>query len=337
MLPKAKPMRTIAGISPQALPDDILCSTEPWVLEGLVDSWPMVQAAQKSGQAAADYLRGFYRGAAVDVFLAESKFGGNFFYNDDVTGFTFHTERLKLDAVLDEIERAALNDQPPAIYVGSAEVEACLPGFLAENDVDLGARDPLASIWIGNRTRIPAHYDAPDNLACVAAGHRRFTLFPPGALEDLYIGPLDFTPAGQPVSLVDFAYPDLKRFPKFANAMKSAQVAELGPGDAIFIPSMWWHRVEALDSFNVLVNYWWRQSPDYMDHAMNALMLALLSVRDLPKEQREAWGNMFSHYVFHPNEQTTSHIPEHARRILGPMTADVARMLRAQILKKLNR
>ena len=28
-------------------------------------------------------------------------------------------------------------------------------------------RDPLASIWIGNRTRIAAHQDLPDNLACV--------------------------------------------------------------------------------------------------------------------------------------------------------------------------
>ncbi len=337
MLPKAKAMRTLAGLSPQALPGDILRSTEPMVLEGLVGSWPMVQAAQKSLPLAVDYLRRFYRGAHVDAFLGAPEHGGSFSYNDDISGFNFHTERLRLDTVLDAIERYAPDGKPPAIYVGSATVETCLPGFVAENDVDLGDRDPLVSIWIGNRTRIPAHYDIPDNLACVAAGRRRFTLFPPEALENLYVGPLDFTPAGQPVSMVDFSNPDLKRFPKFAKAMESAQVAELGPGDAIFIPSMWWHRVESLDSFNVLVNYWWRQSPDYMDQPMNALMLALLSVRDLPKEQREAWANIFSHYVFHPSEQTTSHIPEHARRILGPMDADVARMLRAQILKKLNR
>ncbi len=337
MLPKAKPMRRLAGLSPQALPDEILRSTEPVVLEALVGSWPMVQAAQKSGQVAADYLRGFFRGAYVDAFLGAPEFGGSYFYNDDVTGFNFHTERLKLDTVLDAIERYALEAKPPAIYVGSATVDACLPGLVEENGVNLGDREPLVSIWIGNRASIPAHYDAPDNLACVAAGRRRFTLFPPEALENLYVGPLDFTPAGQPVSLVDFAKPDLQRFPKFAKAMESAQVAELGPGDAVFIPSMWWHHVESLDSFNVLVNYWWRQSPDYMDQPMNALMLALLSVRDLPKEQREAWANIFSHYVFHPGEQTASHIPEHARRLLGPMDADVARSLRAQILKKLNR
>ena len=42
-----------------------------------------------------------------------------------------------------------------------------------------GALGLLASLWLGNRTRIAAHYDLPDNLAVVAAGRRRFTVFPP--------------------------------------------------------------------------------------------------------------------------------------------------------------
>ena len=337
MLDAAKPIRALAGLDPQALPDDVLRSTEPLVLKGLVSRWPIVRAAQQSGQVAAQYLRSFYRGEVVEAFFGAPQFAGRFFYNDDMTGFNFHPERLKLDAVLDEIDRHAGDVQPPGIYVGSTSVDTCLPGFRAQNDIDLDDRQALASVWIGNRTRIAAHYDAPDNIACVAAGHRRFTLFPPEELANLYIGPLDLTPAGQPVSLVDFAHPDLKRFPKFADALKNAQVAELGPGDAIFIPSMWWHHVEALDRFNVLVNYWWRQSPDYIDPAMNALMLAIMSVRDLPPEQRNAWANLFDHYVFAADSETAAHIPETARRVLGPMNANTTRMLRALLLKKLNR
>ena len=65
------------------------------------------------------------------------------------------------------------------------------------------------------------------------------------------------TPAGQPVSLVDPAAPDLARFPRFVDAWARAQVAELGPGDAVLIPSLWWHAIDALDGVNVLVNYWW--------------------------------------------------------------------------------
>ncbi len=338
MLPTdARPVRTLTGLNAQNLPDDVLRSTQPLVLKGLVAQWPMVQAAQRSEQAAAQYLRGFYQGAVVEAFLGAPEFEGRFFYNNDLTGFNFRTERHELDAVLDDLDRHASDAQPPGIYVGSATLDVCLPGFRTENDVDLGDRQPLASIWIGNRSRIAAHYDAPDNLACVVAGHRRFTLLPPEQLGNLYVGPLDLTPAGQPVSLVDFVNPDLEKFPKFADAMRSAQVAELGPGDAIFIPSMWWHHIEALDGFNVLVNYWWKQTPDYMDPAMNALMLAIMTVRDLPPAQRKAWANLFDHYVFEADSETAAYIPAPARRMLGAMDANATRMLRAHLLKKLNR
>ena len=168
-------------------------------------------------------------------------------------------------------------------------------------------------------------------------GRRRFTLFPPEQVANLYIGPLDLTPAGQAISLVDFHAPDLARFPRFADAMAHAQVAELGPGDALFIPSLWWHHVEALEAFNVLLNYWWRQSPAYMDTPMNALMLALMTVRDLPSEQRDAWRALFDHYVFDADERTAAHVPEAARRALAPMTPDTARELRARLLQRLNR
>lgn len=337
MLAIANKMREMAGLDPQSLPDAVLKSTQPVVLRGLVVNWPVVQAGLESAQAAAAYLRRFYRDATVGALLGAPEIGGRFFYNENLSGFNFRAVRLRLDAVLDEIERHRNDATPPSIYVGSTTVDTCLPGFRAENDLNLGSRQPLASVWLGNRTRIAAHHDLPDNLACVVVGHRRFTLFPPGELGNLYVGPLDFTPAGQAISLVDFAQPDFARFPKFADALRNAQVAELEPGDAILIPSMWWHHIEALDSFNVLLNYWWRQSPAHMDSPMNALMLAIMSVRDLPEEQRKAWANSFRHYVFEADDNTTGHIPEKARRVLAPLDDAAARELRARLIKKLNR
>ncbi|MDZ4814544.1 MAG: cupin-like domain-containing protein [Pseudomonadota bacterium] len=337
MLARCNPVREVAGIDPQALPDAILQGTQPVVIRGLISNWPMVQAGLESTHAASTYLRSFHRDATVGAWFGAPEIGGRFFYNDDFSGFNFRAERLRLDQVLDQLSQHDHDAKPPAIYVGSTTIDTCLPGFRAENALDLRERQPLISVWIGNRTRIAAHHDLPDNLACVAAGHRRFTLFAPDQLGNLYIGPLDFTPAGQAISLVDFANPDLAKFPKFDDALNHAQVADLGPGDAIFIPSMWWHHIEALDSFNVLVNYWWRQSPEYMDTPMNALMLALMSIRDLPVEQREAWQNIFRHYVFEPDDGTVGHIPEHARRVLSPLDAKTARELRAQLLKRFNR
>ena len=337
MLPSASPIRELHGLTPATLDAGILTSTEPLVLRGLVSGWPAVQAG-KAGAASADaYLRRFYRDATVVAMLGTRDIGGRFFYNEDLSGFNFASVRARLDDVLLEMAGHRDNPTPPAIYVGSTTVETCLPGYREENPLDLGQRDALMSVWIGNQTRIAAHYDLPDNLACVTAGRRRFTLFPPHQLRNLYIGPLDFTPAGQSISLVDFAAPDLQRFPRFEQAMHYAQSAQLAPGDAVFIPSMWWHHVEALDAFNVLVNYWWRQSPGYMDSPSNALMLALLSIRDLPAEQRRAWQELFRHYVFEADAQTAAHMPPAAQRVLGPIDDDAARTLRAQLLKKLNR
>ena len=171
----------------------------------------------------------------------------------------------------------------------------------------------------------------------MAAGRRRFTLFPPEQIGNLYMGPLDFNPAGQAISMVDLARPDLERYPRFAEALAHAQVAELDTGDAIFIPSMWLHDVEALAPFNVLVNYWWRQSPAWMDTPQNTLMHALLSMRELPPEQRAIWKGLFDHYVFASDGSEAAHLPPAARGILAPLDADGARRVRAFLLNRLNR
>ncbi len=337
-------MRTIdlaeAPAGRHRLADEVLCADEPVLLRGLVADWPAVRAARSSVAEGIGYLRRFDVGATVGAWFGPPGIDGHFFYDADFTGFNFEPRRLKLAAVLDELQRLEGQPRPPAVYVGSTTLDTSLPGFRAHNDVpqlhDAG-HDALASIWIGNPTRIAAHHDVPDNLACVVAGRRRFTLFPPDEVANLYVGPLDFTPAGQAVSLVDITRPDLQRFPRYAQALARAQVVELAAGDALFIPSLWWHHVEALDAFNVLVNYWWRASPPHMDTPMNALLMALLCVRDLPAAQRRHWRRLFEHYVFEAGDETAAHIPPHAQGSLRPLDPDAARVLRARLLKSLNR
>ena len=330
-------MRELTGVDPQALPDTLLRSTEPVLLRGLVAHWPAAQAGARSGIQAAAYLRQLWRGAMVGLLIGPPEIDGRFFYNHDLSGFNFRRETGRLDEVLDTLVQLAAVPRPPALYIGSTTVDTCLPGFQADNHLGFGPRNPLASVWLGNRSRIAAHFDLPDNLACVVAGRRRFTLFPPDAVDDLYVGPLDFTPAGQAISLVDFAQPDLARFPRFTQALARAQVAELGPGDAVFIPSLWWHHVEALESFNVLVNYWWRQSPEHMDSPMAALFLALMTVRDLPAVQRQAWRTLFEHYVFGADDHTAAHVPPPARGALAPMDDERSARLRAELIRRLKR
>jgi hypothetical protein len=337
MLNIERRVEAVAGIEPGAIPQEVLTSKTPLLLKGLVADWPMVRAARKSQEAADQYIRGFYQNATIGLFFAPPEAEGRVFYNRDMSGFNYQPVMSKLTEVLDRVRHYLDDERPPAIYVGSTTVDTCLPGFRQENDLGLDGLNPLVSLWLGNRSRVAAHFDVPDNIACCAAGRRRFTLFPPEELENLYVGPLDFTPAGQAISMVDFKHPDFERFPRFRKALRHAQVAELEAGDALFLPSMWWHHVEALDGFNLLINYWWSRKPAFMDDPKNVLNHALLSLRDLPAEQRRAWLNLFRFYVFEFEEESVSHIPERRRGILSSIDETMARKIRADILNKLNR
>jgi hypothetical protein len=330
-------VREIGGLMPDAIPPDVLVSDEPILLKGLVSTWPFVQAARRSADEADAYLRKYYQGATVGAFYGPPEGRGRVFYNEDLTGFAYQPLMVKLDQVLDKIREHRDDPVSPSIYVGSTTVDTCLPGFRDENDVDLGEFDALASIWLGNRTVVAAHFDVPDNLACCVAGRRRFTLFPPEQLPNLYVGPLDFSPGGQAISLVDLGQPDYERFPRFREALEHALVADMEPGDALLLPSMWWHHVQGLESLNVLINYWWRRSPAWMGTPADVLTHAILSLRELPRAQRDAWRGILEHYVFREDEDTAAHIPEYARGRLGPIDETTARKLRAELLNKLNR
>jgi hypothetical protein len=332
-----KKIREISGIDPASLSDELLDSPEPIVVRGLVSHWPLVVAAQRSPAEASTYLLRRYSGMHVTVLTTPPEAEGRFFYNDDLTGFNFRGGKTTLDAIFVELARASVDPNPPSIYLGSTDVDECLPGFRAENDLGFGERHPYVRIWLGNRTRIAAHQDLPTNLACVASGRRRFTLFPPDQLSNLYIGPLEFTPAGQAVSLVDFERPDFTRFPRFARALEQARIAELSAGDAILIPSLWWHHIEGQEDFNVLINYWFRRAPPHGCAPNLALMLAMLSMREMPPEQRAAWQEIFRHYVFEADETTAAHIPAARRGALSTFDAESARALREAVQKLLAR
>ena len=334
MLEVSHQVEELQGCRPEAIPDRVLNSPIPLVLRGLVDSWPLVQAAKQSAADSINYLAQFDSGVPLTVFTGPAENQGRVFYNQDYSGFNFANQKANLSQVFAQLTEHSDNSEAPMIYVGSTMIDHWLPGFREHNDLALSEHNPVVSIWLGNRSCIAAHYDFPSNIACCGAGRRRVTLFPPEQLDNLYVGPVDFTPAGQPISLVDFAEPDFERFPKFAEALKAAMVVELAPGDALLIPSMWWHHIEALESFNVLVNYWWRNSPAFMGPPLNVLQHAIMGLRDLPQEQRDQWRKLFDYYVFNPQEQAFEHIPEQARGVLKPMDEASAKQIRTMLLNK---
>jgi len=311
-------------------------ATEPFVIRGLVADWPLVRAAKRSGRAARDYLLALRRDVPFTASVGSEGGDGRLFY-DAAMQMNFATVQAKLPEIFARIDAEEGSPGARPIYLGSVDVKNFFQGLHEANHVDLGHRSALASIWIGTRTRIAAHNDMPANLACCVAGRRRFTIFPRDQFANLYLGPVDNTPAGRAVRMVDFHDPDLDAHPRFRDALAHARIAELEPGDAVYVPPMWWHHVEGLAPFNILLNYWWRETPHWLGQPQDALNHALLAIRDLPADQKEHWRQMFDHYVFANDADTVAHIPEGGRGVLDPLTAESAGRLRAFLLRSLSR
>ena len=112
---------------------------------------------------------------------------------------------------------------------------------------------------------------------------------------------LDFAPTAAAFSLPRLDSSDDPRYPRFKDALAHAQIAELGPGDAVYIPPVWWHHVESLERLNALVNYWWRPAafPGHIaEPGLTALMHCILAIKSLPQAEREAWRALLDHFVF---------------------------------------
>lgn len=338
MLTINKQVKEIHNCQPGDIPEFVLSSSQPLILKDFGAEWPAVIAGKQSPTLMADYLRALYSNIPVTAYYGEPEIEGRIFYNDEMSGFNFNRSKANLNQVLDKLLEHLDDEKSPTMYVGSTEINNWLPGYNEANNASIDHLKPLTSIWIGNQSKIAAHFDFPNNLACCIAGRRRFTLFPPEQLANLYVGPMEFAPGGQEISLVDFDNPNFTEHPKFEQALAAAQVAELAPGDVLFLPSMWWHHVEALDAFNVLVTHWWRDSPAFMGRPNNALMLAIMSLRSLPLAQRKAWQAQFNYYIFEHEQANLDHIPEQVRNHLSlPLDELSARKLRADLLNKLKR
>lgn len=330
-LPEPKPIREYARVDLALFEDEIRPSRRPAILRGLASDWPAVRASRQSDEALVDYVKGFSKGRRVAAIVGEPEIDGRFFYSDDLRGFNFQRGQSPLEPFLDRLLRDRDHPSPMAMAVQSEIIPDVLAGFETENHLDLVRPDIEPRAWIGNRIRVSPHFDHNENIGVVVAGRRRFTLFPPEQMANMYVGPLELTPAGTPVSMVDPLKPDLDRFPRFAEAMKTAVVATLEPGDAIYIPFHWFHGVESLEQVNFLVNYWWSDARTDLGRPYDVLLHAFFALKHLPPDQRDVWREIFDHYVFETNGDPAEHIPEHARGILGELTPELLTKMRATL------
>ncbi len=164
---------------------------------------PAIAAANAGRESLARYIGQFDQGAPVQVMVGRPEIAGRYFYDATVQDFNFHRRMVPLKVLLSELVRFAGDPAAPALYAGSAPTGQLLPGWSDANPLALTLPAPRRGSGSVNETRISTHFDGSANLACVVGGRRRFLLFPPDQLANLYVGPLEQTMAGQPTSMVD--------------------------------------------------------------------------------------------------------------------------------------
>jgi hypothetical protein len=304
------------NVSPENFIQVLAHQYQPVVFKNFASDWEIVKKSQQSLLEVASYLKNFEQNRPLNLVTLPESTLGRMFYSDDLSAMNFSVTKETLTA---SIEQMFEQNRNARFCLQSLNIKQNLPTLVSQlpNKL-LPHTQPF--LWVGNNVTVAPHFDEANNIAVVAAGKRRFTFFPPEQIKHLYIGPLDFSPAGQPISLVNLRAPDLVKFPLYAKAHAKALSVELEAGDAIFIPTPWWHHVESLSSFNVLVNYWWSENVVSSQLPFPMLVHALQALKNMPPTQQQAWQNILQFYM---TEQNHKHIPESAQGILGKPSSDV--------------
>jgi lysine-specific demethylase 8 len=194
-----------------------------WTLDFLADAYPSVTvttAEVAAGVVVMDRRRGLIQGPKqIRAFIDALRGGARDRY---------------MMAPLDELPAALRADAPPPAYLNGTTVQN-------------------AKLWIGATGVVSSlHRDLADNLHAQVSGRKRFTLVAPQQSACVYPNSFfDGVPNG---CRVDVERPDYARFPRLREA--EMFVAELGPGDVLYIPRGWWHHVRTLE-LGISVNFWW--------------------------------------------------------------------------------
>jgi hypothetical protein len=315
----------------------------PVVIEGALTSWPIMRSGD--GLACLDYLSARIGSASISYAEVPASANGYLSYRApgslDPTYRTVHRGFAEFAASL----RTAVSGGSSSVcYMQSMSVAREFPALQPELALPLLAdtlmiRGDSPRLWVGTGGhRVATHYDPFHNFACVVAGRKRFVVFPPEQLPNIYVGSLSpgDTPAGAPISLVDPRAPDLEKYPRFEVAMRAAETIDLGAGEVLFLPAYWFHYVESSD-LNILVNFWWDDVPMRASaQAFACLPHALLTIRDLPSHRRDVLGTFFDYFVFQRCGDPYAHLEHDQQGWAGRLSRVEANRLRKQVVEAAN-
>ncbi len=230
-----------------------LATETPVVISGAMTDWPALQLWTS------EYLKARAGERTIPVSVAHA---GVHLYEPKAQILDYST--MKLAEYVDLITASRASEG--RLYACAVPIRQVLPELwedLRFPPYFESAECSATNLWYGPADNVsPLHYDELHNFLTQVRGRKKVVLYPPHELQNLYPYPAHY--AALHVSQVNVRAPDHQRFPAFRRAVSG--VAELGPGDMLFLPMFWWHSVVGLEE-NISVNYWWKPpTRSYLRH-----------------------------------------------------------------------
>jgi lysine-specific demethylase 8 len=234
----SRPVERIKAVSKEEFYRSYIPLHHPFVITGLVDSWPALQIWSM------EYIAENF--ATEEVGVVPLKNG----QLDLNTERGSRIERLTVaESMLSITEGklkdgwaigSALEDFPSEMQQQSPAPVYCSNGKFLRARVFLGPSGLVTSL----------HQDLFDNLYTTVKGCKRVTLFAPRA--SVYRHP-PFSKLPNHAQ-ADPEKPDYDRFPKFQQAQP--YIVDLMAGETLYIPALWWHHLRNMQP-TIAVSFWW--------------------------------------------------------------------------------
>ncbi|PPL03747.1 cupin-like domain-containing protein [Parapedobacter indicus] len=158
----------------------------------------------------------------------------------------------------------------------------------------------------GGLSKVFAHYDIdlPDNLHIHFEGNKRVVLFGPEQSTHLYKVPFSI----HNIDKIDMDNPDFERYP----ALKHAKGYEvyMKHGDALYMPSGWWHYITYLDGgFSMTLRALPRTPKRFLKMIYNVSMMRLID-NTMRKIQGQKWLDYKEQWAYRRTQRLLSVSPE---------------------------
>jgi len=270
---KTTPVPRVKNISKADFIAQYYKTQKPVLIEGLTKDWPADE------KWTLDYIQERSGNQIVPLYNNEPA--------KDKESVYAPKKEMKL---YDYIE--ILKTQPTDLRIFFYEILKKMPELLNDfvyPDIGLKFFKKLPALFFGGgESKVFMHYDIdlPDSMHFHFDGHKSVTLFSPEQTKYLYRVPYSI----HNLESIDMDNPDFEKYPalQYAEGIQ----ADMKHGDALYMPSGYWHYIKYLDGgFSMTLRALPRSPKRFLNMLSNVLVM-----RNFDNFTRKYWGQKWLNY-----------------------------------------